>query len=79
MIYHIGDGIFADFFAANGGERFADSGKQQLHVIVDFRGGTYGGAAVFGANFLVYGYGRGKPFYIIHVRLFHLSQKLPRV
>ena len=57
----------------------ADVGVQQPHVVVHFGDGPDRGSGVLGSRLLIDGYGRRQPFYRVHVRLVHLSQKLPGV
>ena len=73
------DGLLLDLFAAFGAMGNADARPQQAEVIVDLRHGAHSGAGVFGGGLLVDGDGRGKPFDIVHIRLFHLPQKLPGI
>ena len=57
----------------------ADVGKKQAQVIVNLGRGGDDGARIGARPALLDGDGRRKPLDEIHIRLFHLIQKLPRV
>ena len=71
--------LLLDLLAAFRAMGNADARPQQAEVVVDLRHGAHSGAGVFGGGLLVDGDGRGKPFDIVHIRLFHLPQKLPGI
>ena len=68
--------LLLDFPAADGAMRDADPGIEQAEIVVDFGDGPHGGTGIFRGGLLVDGNGGRQTFDIIHVRLFHLAQKL---
>ena len=78
-IDHLIDRLFADFPSAPGAVRHADAGIEQTQIVVNFRHRADCGTRVFARRLLVDGDGGGKAVDGIHVRLFHLPQKLTRV
>ena len=79
LIYNLVNGLLLDFPSANRAMGHAYPGIEQTQVVVNFGNRTHGGTGVFRGGFLVNGNGRGKAFDIVHVGLFHLAQKLPRI
>ncbi len=77
--HHLVNGLLADLLAALGAVGDADAGVQQAQVIMDFGHRAHGGAGVVPGGLLVDGDGGRKPFNGVHIRLFHLSQKLPGI
>ena len=73
------DRLLADLLAAHRAVRDPDARIEQSQVIVDFRHRADGGARVLGRRFLIDRDGGGKALDVIHVRLFHLAEELPRV
>lgn len=56
--------------------RFAYPGVKETEVVVDLGHSAHGGTRIFGGPFLIDGYGWREATYVIHIRLFHLAQKL---
>ena len=54
----------------------SDAGKEQTQVLVDFRGGTHGGARISGRDLLFDGNGRGYALDVVTFRFAHPSEKL---
>jgi hypothetical protein len=65
--------------AANVAVRPSGAGVQQAQVVVDFRHRRDGGARVVRRGFLVDGDGGREAVDVVHVRLVHLAEELPRV
>ena len=55
---------------------YADSGIEQTQIVIDLCDSSHGGTRVFGCGFLVNGNRRGQALNAVHIRFFHLSQKL---
>ena len=78
-IHHLVDGLLLDLLAALGAVGNADAGIEQAQVVVNLRHRAHGGAGVPAGGLLVNGNGRGQSLDGVHVRLFHLPQKLPGI
>ena len=76
-IHDLIDGLAANLFPAFGAVGNAGSGPEQPEVIIDLRHRAHGGAGAFGGGFLVNGNGGREAVDGIHIRLIHLTQKLP--
>ncbi|MPM73968.1 hypothetical protein SDC9_120953 [bioreactor metagenome] len=79
LIDDLVDGLLPDFLAALGAVGRAHPCPEQTQVIVNFGYRAHGGARIFGGGLLVDGNGGGQSLDIIHIRLFHLPQKLPGI
>ncbi|EMR00787.1 hypothetical protein ADICEAN_04086 [Cesiribacter andamanensis AMV16] len=78
-VYHAADRIALHLLPAYGRVGVANAGKEQLEVVVNFGGGAYGRAGVFGTYLLLNGNGRRYAADVLHLGLFHTAQKLPGV
>ncbi|MCG3120365.1 MAG: hypothetical protein ALAOOOJD_03028 [bacterium] len=78
-IDHLLHSLALDFFAAIVAVRHADARKQQTQIVVDFRHRADGRARVAAAGFLLNRNGRRQALDVIDIRLFHQSEKLPRI
>ena len=78
-IHDLIDGLAADLLTALGAVRNAHPCPKQTQVVIDFRNRAHGGAGILGGGFLVDGNGGRQAVNGVHVRLFHLSQKLPGI
>ena len=76
LVHHLVHGLLADGAPADRTVRHADAGVHQTQIIVNFRHGPNSGTGVVAGGFLVNGNGRGKAGNFVHIRLFHLAQKL---
>ena len=73
------DCLLVDFLAALGAVRRADARPQQTHVIVNLGDRADRRARVLRGGFLVDRDGGRQAVDVVHVRLVHLPQKLPRI
>ena len=71
--------LLLDLLTADGTVGGAHPGPQQAEVVVDLGDGAHGGAGVLAGGLLVNGDGGGKALDVVHVGLFHLTQKHPGV
>ena len=67
--------LLFDLNAADGTVRDTDARVKQTQIVVYLRDRSDGRTRIFRGRFLIDRYGGRKPFYIIDVGLFHLSQK----
>ena len=79
LIHHLVHRLLLDLLAADRAVRHADARIEQAQIVVDLRHCSHGRARVLARGLLVDGNRRGKPFDIVHIRLFHLPQELPRI
>ena len=73
------DGLLMNLLAAFRAVRRADTRPEQTHIVVDLRDRADRRARVLRGGFLVDGDGRGQTVDVVHVRLVHLPEELPRV
>ena len=73
------DGLLMDLFSAFRAVRRADARPEQTHIVVDLRDRADGRARVLRGGLLVDGDGRGQAVDIVHIRLVHLAEELPRI
>ncbi len=78
-VHDLVDRLLLDFAPADRAVRNPDPRVKQAQVIINFRDRPDRGTRIFRRRLLIDGNGRGKPLDIIHIRLFHLAQKLPRI
>ena len=71
--------LLAHLAAAHRAMRDARAGKQQAHVIIDFRDRADRGARIVRSAFLIDRYSRRQPIDVIDIRLVHLPEELARV
>ena len=79
LIDHLIDRLPGDFPAALGAVRHADARVEQAQIVVDLRHRADGGTRVFARGLLVDGDGGGEAVDVVHVGLFLLPEKHPRV
>ncbi|OPY13165.1 MAG: hypothetical protein A4E69_01775 [Syntrophus sp. PtaB.Bin138] len=79
LIHHLGDGLGGDLPAATVAEGAADAGEEEAQVVIDLGHGADRGAGIPAGGLLFDGDGRGESLDGLHVRLFHLLQKLAGV
>ena len=79
LIHHLVHGLPADLPATFRTMRNPDPGIQKAQIVIDLRHGPYRGTGIAVRGLLINGYGRRKSFDALHLRLLHLSQKLPRI
>ena len=78
-IHHLVHGLLLNLSSAHGTMGQPHSCIEKTHIIVDFRDCTYRGTRISVCRFLVNGNRGRKSLYKLHIRLFHLSEELPRV
>ncbi len=79
LIDHLADGLGIQRLAVFGAMRGADPGEQQAQIVVDLGDGADGGARVVRGGLLLDGDGRRQALDMVHVRLVHHRQELPRI
>ncbi len=73
------NGLLLNFPTADRAVRDSDSRVQKTQIVVNLRYRSDRGTGIFRSCLLIDGNGRGKPLDVIHIRLFHLPQKLARI
>ena len=76
LVHHLVHILLFDLFSAFRAVGNADPRVEQTKIIVNLRDGSHGGTRVAVCGFLVDGNRRREAFNALHIRLFHLSQKL---
>ena len=79
LIHDLVHGLLADFLSANRAMRGTGPGIQKPQIIVNLGHRAHRGARIPAGGLLVDGNGRRKALDVVHVRLFHLAQKLTRI
>ena len=79
LIHHLVHSLFFDLFSALGTVRNTNPRVEKAKVIVDFCDSSHSGTRVAVRGFLVNGNRRGQSLNFLHIRLFHLPQKLSRI
>jgi len=79
LVHHLIHRLLTDLPPAHRAVRRAQARVEKAQIVVDLRDGSHRGAGVAGGRLLVDGDGGRKPPDVVHVRLFHEAQKLPRV
>lgn len=78
-IDHVFGRVALHFFATDGRDGVADTGKEQAQIVVDFGGGAHRGTRIAAADFLFDGDGGREALDIVALWLVHTSQKLTGV
>ena len=78
-IHHLVHGLLLNLSSAHGTMGHAHSCIEKTHIIVDFRDGSHRGTRISVCRLLINGNRGRKSFYELYIRLFHLSEELPRV
>ena len=79
LVQHLVDGLLIDRLATFRAVGMPHPGKQQTEIIVNFRHCPHRRTGIAAGGLLVNGNRRGKPLYIVHIRLVHLPQELPGI
>ncbi len=79
LVHHLIHRLLADHTPAHRAMRNADPRVHQAQIIVYLRHRAHRGARIARGGFLIDGDGGRKALDLVHIRLFHLPQKLPRV
>ena len=79
LIDHLAHGLRIQRLAVIRAARLADASKQQPQVVVDLGDRAHRGAGVVGSGLLLDGDGGRQPLDVVHVRLLHHRQELPRI
>jgi len=79
LIHNLIHRLLPDLPPADRAVRDADAGIQQPEIVVDLGHRPHRRARIFGGRLLINGNCRRQPLDIIHVRLFHLAEELPRI
>ena len=72
-------GLLANLLAALGAVGGSHPGPQKAEVVIDLRYGAHGGPGIFAGGLLVDGDGGGETVDVVHIGLFHLTQKHPGI
>lgn len=78
-IDHVFGRVALHFFATDGRDGVADTGKEQSQIVVDFGGGAHRGTRIAAADFLFDGDGGREALDIVALWLVHTSQELTGV
>ena len=73
------NGLPGDLLAAFGAMGRSHPGPQKAQIVINFRHRSHRGPGIFRCGLLVDGNGRRQAVDAVHIRLIHLSQKLPGV
>ena len=79
LIHHLINGLFFNLPAAFGAMGNPHPGIQQSKIVINLRHCSHRRSGISVGRFLVNGDGRRKSFNALHLRFFHLSQKLSRI
>ena len=79
LVHNLIHRLLADFLPADRAVRHAHPGPQKAQVIVNLCHRSHSGPGIPAGGFLVNGNCRGKAVDAVHIRLIHLSQKLPGI